>query len=266
MIPVPALALVRHLARDLAGPLSRRWPRAALAVLSMGLLLVGLLLSSPTSFAQSKNPLNAAPPWSSLAPAQQTALKPLEDDWAGIDTPQRKKWVEVASRFDRMSPEERQRTQERMAQWARLSPKERNEARINFQTARQQLSPDERQQRWEAYRALPEQERQDLATQSQAKPSGARQSSHTQAPTTGQKVNTVPNPLLDVRKPKPVTPGITQAKPGATTTPMNVKPSPPLHQQTGLPKVAATPEFVDTTTLLPQRGAQGAAVEPRPRP
>jgi hypothetical protein len=32
-----------------------------------------------------------------------------------------------------------------------------------------------------------------------------------------------------------------------------------LHQQVGLPKVAATPGFVDAETLLPQRGAQGAA-------
>jgi hypothetical protein len=29
-----------------------------------------------------------------------------------------------------------------------------------------------------------------------------------------------------------------------------------------MPKIAATPGFVDSTTLLPQRGPQGAAVEP----
>jgi hypothetical protein len=32
-----------------------------------------------------------------------------------------------------------------------------------------------------------------------------------------------------------------------------------LHQQAGLPKVAAMPGFVDSATLLPTRGAQGAA-------
>ena len=57
-----------------------------------------------------------------------------------------------------------------------------------------------------------------------------------------------------------------QAKPGATTTPLSARPSPPLHQQAGLPKVAATPGFVDSKTLLPQRGAQGAATEPRREP
>ena len=51
-----------------------------------------------------------------------------------------------------------------------------------------------------------------------------------------------------------------QAKPGATTTAMTSRPQPPAHQQPGLPKIAATPGFVDPSTLLPRRGPQGAAV------
>lgn len=234
--------------------LSQRLLRGAIAV-----AWVACAVMTPLAVAQS------GASWGGLTPAQQAALRPLEKEWGRIDAPRRQKWIEVASRFERMSPDERQRTQERMGEWVRMSPKERNEARANFQTARQQLSPDERQQRWEAYRSLPEQERNELAAQSKAKPIGAKERPRNAAPVTGPKVNTVPNPLFDARKPKPVVPGITQANPGATTTPIAVKPSPPLHQQTGLPKVAATPEFVDTTTLLPQRGAQGAAVEPRPK-
>ena len=46
---------------------------------------------------------------------------------------------------------------------------------------------------------------------------------------------------------------------GATTTLITKRPTPPSHQQTGLPKIAATPEFVNKATLLPQRGPQGAA-------
>jgi hypothetical protein len=53
-----------------------------------------------------------------------------------------------------------------------------------------------------------------------------------------------------------------QAAPGATTTLISKRPAPPSHQQPGLPKIAATPNFVDKQTLLPQRGAQGAAVVP----
>lgn len=248
-----------HLLKDRPDkPQAKGWCALVMAA------LVVAAMAAPAARAQGKTSVDASPAWSSLTPTQQAALRPLQQEWAGIDTLRRQKWIEVASRFDRMSPDERQRTQERMGEWARMSPKERNETRANFQTARQ-LSPDERQQRWEAYRALPEQERKDLAAQSRAKLVTAPERSRTAAPISGPKVNTVPNPLLDARKPKPVTPGITQAKPGATTTPIAVKPLPPLHQQTGLPKVAATPEFVDTTTLLPQRGAQGAAVEPRPK-
>jgi hypothetical protein len=34
-----------------------------------------------------------------------------------------------------------------------------------------------------------------------------------------------------------------------------------------MPKIVATPEFVDSATLLPQRGAQGAAIRaPAPPP
>jgi hypothetical protein len=56
---------------------------------------------------------------------------------------------------------------------------------------------------------------------------------------------------------------------GATTNLVSKPAAPPLHQQAGLPKVAATPGFVDPATLLPRRGAQGAAVRspepPEPR-
>lgn len=57
---------------------------------------------------------------------------------------------------------------------------------------------------------------------------------------------------------------IVQARPGATTRSMATPPSPPLHQQSGLPLIAATPGFVDPATLLPQRGPQGAATRSAP--
>ncbi|GMV76712.1 MAG: hypothetical protein AMXMBFR78_36610 [Rubrivivax sp.] len=58
---------------------------------------------------------------------------------------------------------------------------------------------------------------------------------------------------------RPVTPTVVQVKPGVTTTLVNKTPSPPLHNQPGLPKITATPGFVDPQTLLPSRGPQGAA-------
>jgi hypothetical protein len=59
---------------------------------------------------------------------------------------------------------------------------------------------------------------------------------------------------------------VIQAAPGATTTLVTRRPTPPAHQQAGLPKIAATPEFVNKSTLLPQRGPQGAAVRPAGEP
>ena len=204
------------------------------------------------------------PAWSDLPAAERQALRPLERDWGSIDAPRRQKWRELASRFDRMSPEERGRVQQRMSEWVNLSPRERNEARQNYQGARQ-LSPAERQQRWDAYRALPEEQRRSLAERAQAEAAAGR-GTRAQPPGEGGKSNTVPSTLRDAPRPRAVAPSVMQAKPGATTTPLSARPSPPLHQQPGLPKVAATPGFVDSKTLLPQRGPQGAATEPRPEP
>jgi hypothetical protein len=36
----------------------------------------------------------------------------------------------------------------------------------------------------------------------------------------------------------------------------------PAHQHAGMPKIAATPGFVDGNTLLPKRGPQVAGVRP----
>ena len=72
------------------------------------------------------------------------------------------------------------------------------------------------------------------------------------------KSDIVPNPAF-ASPPRTIGPTVVQARPGATTTLITKRPTPPGHQQTGLPKIAGTPEFVNKATLLPQRGPQGAA-------
>ena len=37
--------------------------------------------------------------WRDLSASQRAALKPLEHDWAGLDTPRRQKWVQLADRL-----------------------------------------------------------------------------------------------------------------------------------------------------------------------
>ena len=207
--------------------------------------------------------------WIELKPAQQAVLKPLEPDWSGIDAQRKQKWLQLATRFPKLSSTEQGRIQARMVEWAKLTPMQRGQARVNFQDAKQ-LPAQDRQDRWEAYQALPPEQKRELAaraapgdatagtgtTRRALTPTARLEKSGRDVPQV--KSNIVPNPAYSA-SPRPVSPTIVQAGPGATTTVMTKRPTPPSHQQTGLPKIAATPEFVNRATLLPQRGPQGAA-------
>ena len=206
--------------------------------------------------------------WAELKPGQQATLKPLEREWPGIEAGRKQKWLELAAGFPKMTPAEQGRIQERMAEWARLTPQERGQARLNFQEAKQVPAQD-RQERWNAYQALSPEQKQQFAARAAPGGSGADagRKGVPPVPTRAEKSvrdapqaksNIVPNPAL-AAPPKAIAPTVVQARPGATTTLITKRPSPPAHQQTGLPKIAATPEFVDKATLLPQRGPQGAA-------
>jgi len=202
--------------------------------------------------------------WNDLKPAQRAALKPLERDWSGIDATRKQKWIDISGRYQKMSPDEQSRLQARMNEWTKLSPQERGAARMNFQEAKQVPAQD-RQARWNAYQALPPEKRRELAERAQP-PADTRKNAAV-VPRNGDgkaardvpspKSNLVPNPAY-AAPPKPVAPTVLRAGPGATTTLISKRPAPPSHQQTGLPKIAATPEFVNKSTLLPQRGPQAA--------
>jgi len=206
----------------------------------------------------------AGPRWSELNPAQRQALKPLERDWAGVDADRKLKWMAIANRMPGMPAPERERIQARMTEWAAMSATQRGKVRMNFQEA-QQVAPRNRQAQWEAYQALPAEQKRQLAARAVPPPPsatpkapGAPRSERADRGSAQLKSNIVPNPAF-AAPPKPVGPTVVQARPGATTTLISKRPVPPAHQQTGLPKIAATPAFVDKTTLLPQRGPQGAA-------
>jgi hypothetical protein len=157
-----------------------------------------------------------------------------------------------------------------MSEWARLTPSERGQARLRFEEARSVPAPD-RNARWQAYQALPPDARQRLAERAAANPNatpdaGRRDGAASRGSSSSRdareaKANVIPNPAT-VQPPKQVAPALVQAAPGATTTPITRRPAPPPHQQTGMPKIAATPEFVNRSTLLPKRGPQAAAVTP----
>jgi len=206
-------------------------------------------------------------PWKSLTPAQREALAPLERDWPTIDAPRKQKWIALATRFKTLSPEERARINARMSEWAKLTPAERGQARLRFEEARQVPAPD-RSARWQAYQALPPEQRAQFAARAASAASGAADAAAKPSKAAARdskeaKSNLVPNPALS-QAPRPVAPTLVQAAPGATTTSITRRPAPPPHQQTGMPKIAATPEFVQRSTLLPRRGPQAAAIAPAP--
>ena len=249
-------------------------------LLRAGLACAALAISPVQSNAQIPAAPRASPlppaaeqgvRWRELKPAQQSILQPLQADWSTIDAPRKQKWLELVERFPKMSPTEQGRVQARMVEWTKLTPQERGQARVNFQEAKQ-LPVQDRQARWDAYQKLPDEQKRELAARAappvpranaeasrKAAPAGSAVRSEKPGREVPQpKSNIVPNPAFSAG-PKPISPTIVQAGPGATTTVMTKRPNPPPHQQTGLPKIAATPEFVDKATLLPQRGPQGAA-------
>lgn len=211
--------------------------------------------------------------WGALTASQRRALQPLAGLWPTMEISNKERWVNVANRFGSLSPQEQQRMQERMTQWSKLPPQERGEARLRFQQTRQ-LSPEERQKKWASYQALSPQERDELAQQARRKQQpvllgdnvpGPREraqqaSKRARDNESTSKSNWVPGVTPNAPAQIAVAPSLVKAGRGATTTLVSQRPTPPLHQQTGLPKIAAMKGFVDPVTLLPKKGAQGAAM------
>jgi len=233
-------------------------------------MVVACIAWAGTAYAQtppSPPPVTSAggPPWVSLTSAQQSALAPLKRDWQAIDATRKQKWLEIAARLPSMPPQERQRIQERMTEWARMTPEERGRARLQFQEARQ-ISPQERQARWDAYLALPAEERRALANSAKTVPKTSHatvrtptcEPSRTAATASVQKNNLVTAPSMSAVS-KTVAPTLVQAKPGASTTLISKTASPPAHAQIGQPKIAVSQDQVNRSTLLPRTGPQSNA-------
>lgn len=229
----------------------------------LALTCLGLATAAQAQTAPTPPPAAQAggPAWSALTPAQQAALAPLKQDWQAIDAPRKLKWLEISARLPSMSPDERQRIQQRMTEWASMSPEERGRARLQFQEARQ-ISPQERQARWDAYLALPAEERRALADSAKSVPKAGTAEQRTSAgdrPVESvQKNNLVTAPSTKAVA-KTVAPSVVQAKPGASTTLISKTATPPPHAQIGQPKIAAGDDQVNRSTLLPKAGPQGAA-------
>lgn len=210
----------------------------------------------------------ADPAWRALTARQRQNLAPLERDWPGLGAASKAKWLEVSSRLPTMPADEQQRVQARMAEWARLTPAERGQARLSFQE-KKALTPEQKQQRWEAYQALPDDQRRALAAKAQAVDDRKRNTAAASAPapataaSSPSDVQTKRSAASTPASPRtlvgPVPPLMVQAKPGATTTLITNAAAPPAHQLPGQPMIAAKPGQVDNKTMLPKSGPQASA-------
>lgn len=99
-----------------------------------GALILGLSLSFSAAASPPTSPVLITPPqpaWQSLNNAQKSALAPLAGEWDQMENYRRKKWLSIAERYERMSPAEQQRLQEKMRDWSKLTPDQRLAAREN---------------------------------------------------------------------------------------------------------------------------------------
>ncbi|MBP8019661.1 MAG: DUF3106 domain-containing protein [Hylemonella sp.] len=181
------------------------------------------VVSTPAS-----NKTVSKPDWDELTPSQQQALSPLAPSWAGIDEPRKRKWLAISQNFGSLPAEEQTRMHSRMKEWAALSPQERVQARLNFAGARE-LPLDKRIEKWEEYKALPREQRKQLAATAPGKPTGAATA-----------VKPLPLKNLTAALPAP-TPSAPKRLADGLSIPHNSR----------IPRIATSSHLIDNRTLLP---------------
>ncbi|MBU3622101.1 DUF3106 domain-containing protein [Polynucleobacter sp. CS-Odin-A6] len=100
--------------------------------------------------------------WEGLKPEQQKTLAPLESDWDYMLPDSRKKWMQVANLYPKMSEADQQRLQSRMAGWSNLSQKDRRLARENYLSSLK-FPAEKKAEAWSAYQKLSDEQKKKLA-------------------------------------------------------------------------------------------------------
>ena len=180
-------------------------PRSLSAILSISMMLVlgtfGSLQSSgalaqPTAGAHGKTTgIPEKKPdgtWEGLKPEQQKILAPLESDWDYMLPESRKKWIQVANLYPKMSEADQQRLQSRMTSWSNLSQKDRRLARENYLSSLK-FPAEKKAEAWSAYQKLSDEQKKKLAQAevNKKKPTAASAPTLQQHPIT-QKSNLTP--------------------------------------------------------------------------
>jgi hypothetical protein len=126
-------------------------------------------ISSAQTLAKASGVVEKKPDgtWEGLKPNQQKILAPLESDWDYLSPDSRKKWIQVSNIYPKMSAQDQERLQSRMASWSNLSQKERRLARDNYLSSLK-FPAEKKAEAWTAYQKLSDEEKKKLA-ESQAK-------------------------------------------------------------------------------------------------
>lgn len=123
---------------------------------------------APSASAKSTASQTGGPAWNDLTSAQRGALAPLAGQWATLSAERKQKWLEVSAAYPRLTPEAQQRVQQRMGEFARLTPEQRETARENFLRA-YELPANERHEKLQRYRNLPDDKKRALSEQAAKK-------------------------------------------------------------------------------------------------
>ena len=147
--------------------------------------------------------------WEGLKPAQQKILSPLESDWDYMSPDSRKKWIQVATIYPKMSEKDQERLQSRMSSWSSLSQKDRRLARDNYLSSLN-FPAEKKAEAWSAYQKLSDDQKKKLAdSEAKKKPTAAS------APTL-QQIPIKQKPTFTPNSPVESTPPPASPEPSAT--------------------------------------------------
>ena len=142
--------------------------------------------------------------WEGLKPGQQKILAPLESDWDYMLPDSRKKWTQLANIYPKMSAQDQERLQSRMAGWSNLSQKERRLARENY-LASLKFPAEKKAEAWSAYQKLSDEQKKKLAdSEVKKKPTAANAPTLQQHPISPKAA--LPTTALAPSLPAPVEP------------------------------------------------------------
>lgn len=160
--------------------------------------------------------------WGDLSAAQQQALQPLAGAWPTLSEAQKRKWIALSRNYQRMTPDDQARLHSRMTGWVALSPQQRTQARLNFAETKG-LSADDKKAKWEAYQALPPEEKRKLAAGAPARTPPAAAALK---PVPPQKLAKVPRAHRKARPPRTAPPATGASAPAVEAQPASPAPAP----------------------------------------